>query len=328
MDVAARLEDLGQRSQGLVTTARLVGAGVPRWALAGAVRTGAVVRVHRQVYALHALPTRPRFVVTDAGVAPDYVAHVRAVLLSLGETAAASGRTAAALYGWGMLVEPGRTVEVAVPHGRGTVSVRGVRCCQRRGAARDRVQVLPAADRLRVTTPVQTVLDCAVSLPLLQAVVVCDSALRAGHVTVEELALAARSQRGVRAARRVRQVVELSDPTSGSVLESVLRVRLVLAGITQFVTQAVLSDKPLPLRVDFCFAAAGLVVEVDGARWHRDVARDQSRDNVLALLGWRVLRLSWAQVVHEPDDAVADIRTALAATPTLQFAAVTEDVAA
>lgn len=110
-------------------------------------------------------------------------------------------------------------------------------------------------------------------------------------------------------------MVELADPSTGSVLESVLRVQLVMSGITGFLTQVV----PGPaLRVDFSSPAASLVVEVDGQRWHRDPGRDQARDNALALLGWRVLRLSWAQVVHGPEQAVADVRAALAATPTLR----------
>ena len=40
---------------------------------------------------------------------------------------------------------------------------------------------------LPVTAALQTVLDCAVTLPHLEAVVVADSALRAGDVSVEEL---------------------------------------------------------------------------------------------------------------------------------------------
>ncbi len=67
------------------------------------------------------------------------------------------------------------------------------------------------------------------------------------------------------------------------------------------------------LRVDFCFRAARLVVEVDGARWHPDPRRDRQRDNALTALGWRVLRYAWADVVHEPERVLAEIRAALAA---------------
>jgi very-short-patch-repair endonuclease len=328
MDVVALLEDTGRRTQGLASAACLAAAGVPRWALARAVHAEDIVRVRPHVYASEALPPLPRFVVTDKGVSPIYVLHVRAVLLSLGVLAAACGRTAAALYGWGLLVEPARTVEVSVPHGRGTVHAPRVRSHQRRGAPCEPVTVLADCGPLRMTTPVQTVLDCALWLPLLQAVVICDSALRTKAVTVEELVRAFASLPGVKQAAQARRVLDLCDPLSGSVLESVLRVHLHLAGLTDFTTQAVLAVRPQVLRVDFCFAAAGLVVEVDGARWHQDAARDQGRDNLLTTLGWRVLRLSWAEVVHHPEEAICAIRAALCATPRLHLAAQLEDIAA
>lgn len=111
-------------------------------------------------------------------------------------------------------------------------------------------------------------------------------------------------------AARARRVVEVCDPECGSVLESVQRVRMLLAGLDGFDTQVVLRTVPA-LRVDFCFAAARLVVEVDGARWHPDPARDQQRDNALATLGWRVLRFTWHEVVHDSTLVLATVRAAL-----------------
>jgi very-short-patch-repair endonuclease len=320
VEVPRLLAATARHTQGLATHRGLLRNGVPRASLSRAVTTGAVVSVRRRVYALEALPPLPRFVVTDGQVAPEYVAHVRAVLLSLGAGAAACGRTAAELYGWGMLVvEPARTVEVAVAHGRGRVGAPGVRAYQRRSAEVARRSVLVDTAPLRLTTPVRTVLDCALGLPLLQAVVVADSALRAGDVTVEELVAATRSMRGHQGARKARRVVELCDP----VLESVQRVRMVLDGLDGFGTQVLLRSLPgQQLRVDLCFDRAGLVVEVDGAKWHPDPAPDQARDNALAALGWRVLRYTWSEVVHDSTRVLAEIRAALeCGTPTLQVAA-------
>jgi very-short-patch-repair endonuclease len=321
MDVCAVLSEAGLTTQGMVTHADLRRAGASRASLSRAASAGTVLRVRRRVYALAPLPPLPRHVVTDVGVAIGYVAHVRAVLLSLGPGAAACRRTAAACYGWGLLVEPGRTVEVAVDHGRGAVAAPGVRAWQRRSAAVLLHTVLEDTAPMLLTAPVQTVLDCALGLPLVEAVVVADSALRAGDVTVDELRRAAASMGGQRDARKARRVVDLCDPESGSVLESVLRVRLVLAGCTGFASQVVLRDvEGAVLRVDFCFAAAGLVVEADGARWHPDPARDQARDNDLAALGWRVLRFTWRQVVHEHEAVVRQVQAALACgTPSLQL---------
>lgn len=315
MDIPAVIDQLGASSQGLVTSAQLTAAGVSRGGISRAVARREIVRVRRGVYARTALPELPQYLVTDKGPAAELVLLVRAVLLSIGSGAAACGRTAAALRGWGLLVEP-RLVDVAVPHGSGTRH-KGVLATQRRSALRSRVRVLPGTSRLRMTSRVQTSLDCAVTLPLLEAVVAVDSALRSGKVTLEELRRAAERLPGVEGVARARQILSLSDPLAGSVLESVLRVQFVLAGLEGFRTQAVLSTWPA-LRVDFCFDSARLVVEVDGVRWHTDAARDQARDNQLAVLGWRVLRFSWGQVVHSPEEVLADIRAALAVVPTIQ----------
>jgi very-short-patch-repair endonuclease len=313
VDVHEALASCGARQQGMASTRQLTSRGVTSPQLTVAVQSGVIVRLRRGVYAPAPLALLPRFVVTDLGVAPAYVAHVRAVLLGLGASATASGRTAAALRGWPMLVEPSRTVHVSVPHGRATASGRHVRAQQRRTLAREQLTPVVGCEPLWVTSAVQTVLDCSTELPLLQAVVVCDSALRSGQVTVDELRAAAQRLPGVTHAERARRVVRLSDPLSGSVLESVLRVHLLLAGIGGFATQHPLSrpgGQPL-LRVDFCFPAAGLIIEVDGQKWHQDSHRDRRLDNALVALGWRVLRYTWGDVVHDSATVLDEVRAAL-----------------
>ena len=71
-------------------------------------------------------------------------------------------------------------------------------------------------------------------------------------------------------------------------------------------------------RVDFLFADHGLVVELDGAVFHDDHLdhdRDRRRDNELAALGMRVLRVRWPDVVERPDEVAGLVRAALAAAP-------------
>jgi very-short-patch-repair endonuclease len=212
-----------------------------------------------------------------------------------------------------MLVEPSRTVEVAVPHGSRRVGLASVKISERRGLSLESLEVLQGCDPLRVTSAAQTVLDCCRTLPLLEAVVICDSALRSGDVSVTELRRAVASLRGLHEAAAARRVLELCDPECGSVLESVLRVRMHLDGIAGFATQRVLLDAAgrHVLRADFVFEGERLVVEVDGQKWHQDVERDRRRDNQLAALGWRVLRYRWAEVVHSPDVVLREIRQAV-----------------
>jgi len=303
-------------TQGLVTARQLRAAGLSPSAVARAVDQGLITRVHRRVYAVAAMPAWSGYVVTDEGSAPQYVAHVRAALLSIGPGAVAQRRTAAALYGWPMLVEPARTIEVAVAHGSRRTRLPKVRVVERRHLPTYDVVAVPAFAAVPVTAPLRTVLDCCTTLPLLEAVVICDSALRSRRVTVGELTRAARALPGVRAAARMRRVLELCDPESGSVLESVLRVRMVLDGISGFGTQVTVRDRRgrHVVRVDFCFAEARLVVEADGEKWHQDVPRDRARDNGLAQAGWRVLRYTWAEIVHDPRRVLSEIKEALDAT--------------
>lgn len=302
------VDSLGRSTQGLVTTARLQSAGFGSTEVSRAVQRGDLVRVARGVYARAPLPAPGRHLVTETGVDPAYVAVVRAGLLSLGPRAAAGGRTAAVLLGWGLLVEPALP-ELALARGR-SCSLPEVRATAPRRADRFLVRVLPDTDRMRLTTPVQTVLDVVAQRPFLEALVTVDSALRSGRVTVDALTRAVESLPGRAWAGKARDVLAWCDPASGSVLESVLRYHLRRAGLAGFVSQAVLRRSP-ELRVDLCFPLQRLVVEADGARWHQEPARDQQRDNVLASLGWRVVRVSWAQVVHAADEVVELVRTAL-----------------
>jgi very-short-patch-repair endonuclease len=72
--------------------------------------------------------------------------------------------------------------------------------------------------------------------------------------------------------------------------------------------------------VDAWWEAPRLVVEVDGWRFHGDRAsaeRDSARDAELAGFGIRVIRVSWRQLVNEPDRVRNWIRNALGASMTM-----------
>lgn len=316
MDVASALRECSANRQGLASSSQLRTAGISRTRLSRALTRGEIVRVRPRVYALAPLPPLPRFVVTPEGVAPAYVAHVRAVLLSMGASAVACGRTAAALFGWPLLVEPVRTTEVGVPHGRSHTAGRGILVRRHRALALWERAVVADTDPLRMTSPVQTLIDCALTRPLIEAVVIWDSALRARHVSTDQVRAAADSTNGVRAAARVRRVASFVADDSGSVPETVLRLRLLQAGL-DFRTQHVIAghDGRHLLRADFCFPELGIVVEVDGARWHEDAVKDQRTDNALAALGWRVLRYAGREVLRNWEPVVDEVERAALVAP-------------
>lgn len=67
--------------------------------------------------------------------------------------------------------------------------------------------------------------------------------------------------------------------------------------------------------LDFCCAAARLVIEVDGDSHFTRTERDQARDQLLAAYGYRVLRFRNERVRHELEQVVTEIRTALQTAP-------------
>lgn len=308
-----------RRRQYLAARTDLEDAGLGSQAIHDALRAGHLVRVRRRVYAPGPLPTRARHLVSGGSPDPGYLAHVRAVLMSLGETAMAGGRTAAVLWGFDMLIEP-KHLEVVTPESRRSSrsGVSGVLVIRRRGATALHVEVL-GLEPVRMLSAVATVIDCALSRPLLEAVVIADSALRTHRIDVAELrceiARYAHHPRGP----RLRRVLDLVDPASGSVLESVLRVLLLQHGLVPE-SQVVLTDAAGRFigRVDFLLRAQRLVIECDGRRWHdpEDArARDRVRDNELERAAWRLVRVTWAEIVHHPERVMALVRDCLEPWP-------------
>lgn len=101
-----------------------------------------------------------------------------------------------------------------------------------------------------------------------------------------------------------------------SELEDLLRAILQRYGIAQPDRQRVLGDE-LPIgRVDFVYLDARLVLEADGRRHHTallDADRDRWRDLELTAAGFRVIRVTWQQLVQDPERFVAALSRALGA---------------
>jgi hypothetical protein len=172
---------------------------------------------------------------------------------------------------------------------------------------------------LRLTCPVRTALDMARDQPQLPAVVAVDSALRLGQVSLADLRRELSSRRRWPSYPAVAAILELVDPTSGSVWETVARCLFVTAGLPAPVCQyEVVADGVVLARVDFAWPAARLIVEIDGFRWHSSqeaMRSDHARQNGLELDGWTVLRYAANDVRDEPGRVAAEVRRALAAVP-------------
>ncbi len=216
---------------------------------------------------------------------------------------AASHESAARLLGLDFIVDPPRmlTLTTDTP-GRGRGWVSGVRI---------RRATLPPGHvtecrRLPVTTVARTVVDLAREQPFRNAVVLADSALRRGLTSRDELdqvVRAAWTWPGIRDASRV---VEFSDGRAQSAAESVARVLFATVGLPAPLLQAVISDRDgIAGQVDFLFREERTIVEIDGKAKYREqedaLFLEKKRQDRLEDLGYRVVRLTWREIVHEPE---------------------------
>lgn len=231
-------------------------------------------------------------------------------LQQAGKGALLSHESAARLLGI-ELVEVGED-RLTVPRHRSRLTVPGwlVARADVPASERELVDELPCASALR------TVVDLSRALPFDQAVVAADSAIRRELVASDELTIRLSTARGRHAAAS-RAVAAALDPLAGSVLESLLRITLVAAGLRP-VSQHVITDRheSFVARVDFCWPQERLVVEADGFAFHSDrvaYRRDRDRLNALERLGWRVLRFTWEDVRGRPEHVIALIQDCLAA---------------
>ena len=235
--------------------------------------------------------------------------ELRAALLWAGDDAAASGRSAGALYGLegvdaGVpeialpLSVRGRSTLIAVHHGdRAALMVRRVR-------------------GVRVTGIEYTLLRLAATLDDEAFEIACEDARRRRLTSVP--ALRAYLLRYGRAGRpgvaRLRQLLSELDPThaSRSTLEVKTRRLLVVNGVTDFVREFPLEWNDRTFRYDFAFVQQRVILETNGRRWHDDPAdyeRDNEKWSVPGRHGYRIVLATWDKVTRHPGRLLGELAT-------------------
>ena len=69
-------------------------------------------------------------------------------------------------------------------------------------------------------------------------------------------------------------------------------------------------------KVDVGFPSPKVAIEVDGFAFHSGPVEfqiDRERQNIIALLGWQVLRFTWLDLTEYPQRVLAVIRSATSA---------------
>ena len=153
---------------------------------------------------------------------------------------------------------------------------------------------------LPITTMAQTLLDLADVLNPRQLEIAINQADVQGldYADLKTLLLTANGRRGVTPLRDALDAHALGQTLTESQLEEEFLALVRAEGYAQPRTQ----HHVLGHRCDFVWPEQRIVIETDGARFHRNRERDTQRDRELRRAGWTVDRLTYRQVFFRRDE--------------------------
>jgi very-short-patch-repair endonuclease len=221
--------------------------------------------------------------------------------------AAFSGRTAAWLHG--LDLPPCEPVEVTLPLRSHTSRLAGVAVRRSDVGASERV-ILRGHP---TTSLVRTLADLGRRRPLVEAVAALDMALHKRLLKFDDLHSWARAHPRYPGIARLRRAIELAEPATESVMETRLRLLLVMARLPRPLAQVTLHDERGHFlgRPDFYYPLHRLALEYDGAGHRENLTGDNRRQNRLVDAGYRLLRFTAADVLSTPDSVVDLVRRVL-----------------
>lgn len=219
-----------------------------------------------------------------------------AAVLSCGDKALLSHRSAAALWG---ILRPFHGVDIEVVVSHGNVRRRPGITVHRRSNVELTQRLVVAS--IPVTDVVTTLVDLATCVSDALLVRAINQADHLDLIDAHGLQSAIESSPRRSGLVRLRSLLDEQSTGFADTLLELKFLRLVrVAGLPAPETQARVNG----YRVDFHWPDLGLVVETDGPRDHRTPAqqsRDRERDQTHAAAGLTSLRFTEAQVRHEPD---------------------------
>lgn len=248
-----------------------------------------------------------RGIYVDARVPVDHGLAVAAAAMILPKGGLIAGRSAAWLYGVHQTAADD-PVDVLVPAKFARWALAGISV---------HAEQIPPADvgtlaKRRVTTCPRACIDIARWHDVIVAVPIIDAMLASRLVT----ALDVRAQLGnamCSGLAQAQHTLALCDGRAESPPESVLRVRLILAGLPAPVPQhEVWLDGQFIARLDLAWPEAKVAVEYDGA-WHAasgQLGRDRRRLNALIASGWTVIHVTAADM-HALTGVIDQLRVLL-----------------
>jgi very-short-patch-repair endonuclease len=221
-----------------------------------------------------------------------------------------SHRSAGAI--WELTRSSGGRLEVTTL--RGSRSTRTIRVHQS-ATLEPAIDVSPQPDGLPVTSVARTLLDLASVLTAHQIERACHRAqfLRLLDAAAIDGVLS-RSGRGCpRGLRTALATLAIRDPDiTRSDLEELMLALVARHGLSR----PIVNTAVLGYEIDFFWPDHKLVVETDGAAAHLTAVafeNDRRRDAALQVAGYRAVRFSRRQLIHEPETVADALRRLLAA---------------
>jgi hypothetical protein len=259
-------------------------------------QSGLYRRVLRNVYA-------------DPSLRFDHELLCRAAALLMPPDAVLGGRSAAVWWG-ALTAGVADQVLVIVPPSSSWRGPREVRVHKSEVVPGD---IVVLEDGIRITSPVRTARDVAALERTKDAVACLDAMLHNGALTEDALRGLARAVTGQWGSRRLNKVLPLVDGRAMSPPESWVRVACHQAGLPHPVPQYVVIEQGVFLgQVDLAWPEAKLIVEYEGPHHFEalQIVKDDHRYDRLVASGWRVIRLSSADL-RDLDVVMARIAAAL-----------------
>jgi hypothetical protein len=293
--VDQRIAALALRQHGVVAIDQLRALGLGRQSIGHRLAIGRLHAIHRGIYAVGhgGLTLRGRWT---------------AAVLACGCDAVLSHRAAAALWG---LRESAR-IDVTVPGNRRRPS--GSIVVHRSAIPADETTVV---DGIPVTTIPRTLLDLA-------AVVSPARVARAAHeaevrrlgdvLSLADIIERHPRRRGIATLRRLLAEGRLGSDVTHSELEARFLSFVAAEGLPRPDVGVHVAAGGVLVECDSVWPAQRLIVELDGSAVHGSATafeRDRHRDRVLAVEGWRVVRVTWRQLHRERAVLAADLRRLL-----------------
>jgi very-short-patch-repair endonuclease len=297
VEIERGIADLAARQHGVVTRQQLLALGLSAKAIRHRLNTGRLHQLYRGVY------------LVGHTSAPTHAPEMAATL-ACGEAAVLSHRSAAHLWQLLHYSAHARLPEVTVPgrnpDARPDIRIYRVKSLDRRDVTR-RLEI-------SVVTPARALLDlAAVVSPRELELAYAEGQARRRLTRAAVEAVLARN--GRRAGTGVlRALLEKDGPPSLTRSEAEERLLHLIrsSGLPHPVVNARLG----PFEVDLLWRPQRLVVEVDGFQYHSSRAafeRDRLRDAELQARGYGVMRVTWRQIVDEPEAVVVRLAQALSA---------------